>query len=123
LARGVAEVRIFSRDERKQYEMAQKYRSNSQVKFFIGDIRDKDSVDKAMNGVDYVFHAAAMKQIPSCELYPLEAIKTNVLGSYNILSSAIAHKVKKVIFLSTDKAVNPSSMMGLTKASMEKIVL
>lgn len=122
LERGVAEVRIFSRDEKKQYDMAQKYHGKN-VKFCIGDIRERHTLDKAMNGVDYVFHAAAMKQVPSCEQFPMEAFKTNVIGSNNVLESAIEHGVKKVICLSTDKAVNPVSTMGLTKALMEKCAL
>lgn len=118
-----AEIRILSRDEKKQYDMMQKYKNYSNIKFYIGDIRDKKSVDDAMRGVDYVFHAAAMKQIPSCEKYPLEAVKTNILGSENVLSSAIEHNVKKVVCLSTDKAVYPISTMGTTKLCMEKIAL
>lgn len=117
---GVSEIRIFSRDEKKQYEMKQKYPN---MKFYIGDIRDKKSIDNAMQGVNYVFHAAAMKQIPSCEQYPLEAIKTNVLGSENVLASAIEHKVNKIICLSTDKTVYPISTMGTTKLLMEKLAL
>ena len=122
LKAGAKEVRIFSRDEKKQYDMMQRYHGQN-VRFFIGDIRDKKTIDYAMVGVDYVFHAAAMKQIPLCEQFPMEAIKTNVIGSKNVLDSSIENSVKKVVFLSTDKAVNPTSMMGLTKASMEKIVL
>ena len=116
------EIRVFSRDEKKQYEMKYKY-NNPKLSFFIGDIRDKSSLDKAMKNVDYVFHAAAMKQVPTCETYPEEAIKTNVHGSLNVLNSAIEHKVKKVVCLSTDKAVYPISTMGLTKSLMEKIAL
>ena len=117
------EIRIFSRDEKKQYELKQKYRKNNNIKYYIGDIRDFNSIDRAMTGVDYVFHAAAMKQVPSCELNPEEAVKTNILGSGNVINSAIKNKIKKVIVLSTDKAVYPTSMMGLTKAAMEKIAL
>lgn len=123
LQKEVAEIRIFSRDEKKQYDMIQKYKLYPNVKFYIGDVKDKASVDNAMRNVDYVFHAAAMKQVPICENYPLEAIKTNILGSDNVLTSAIEHNVKKVICLSTDKAVYPISTMGTTKLCMEKIAL
>ena len=119
LAAGAEEVRIFSRDEKKQYDMAQRYRKHDNVRFFLGDIRDRRSIDSAMQGVDYVFHAAAMKQVPSCEQFPLEAIKTNINGSDNVLSLAIQKRVKKVVCLSTDKAVYPTSAMGMTKAYME----
>lgn len=119
---GAKEVRIFSRDEKKQYDMAQRYRHHN-VKFFLGDIRDKRTIDAAMGGVDYVFHAAAMKQVPSCEQFPMEAVKTNIVGSDNLLSSAVKMRVKKVVCLSTDKAVNPSSAMGMTKAYMEKLAI
>lgn len=119
----IKEIRIFSRDEKKQYEMAQLYKNTDKVKFYIGDVRDKHSIDNAMKNVDYVFHAAAMKQVPTCEQYPIEAYKTNVLGSVNVLESAIEHKVKKIVCLSTDKAVYPTSTMGLTKSLMEKIAL
>lgn len=117
------EVRIFSRDEKKQYDMAQRYRKHDNVRFFLGDIRDRRSIDSAMQGVDYVFHAAAMKQVPSCEQFPLEAIKTNINGSDNVLSLAIQKRVKKVVCLSTDKAVYPTSAMGMTKAYMEKLAM
>lgn len=117
------EIRIFSRDEKKQYDMAQQYRSCDNVKFFLGDVREKHTIDVAMNGVDYVFHAAAMKQVPSCEAFPMEAVKTNILGSENVITAAIQKKVKKVVCLSTDKAVYPTSAMGMTKAYMEKIAL
>ena len=123
LAAGAEEVRIFSRDEKKQYDMAQRYRKHDNVHFFLGDIRDKRSIDSAMQGVDYVFHAAAMKQVPSCEQFPLEAIKTNINGSDNVLSLAIQKRVKKVVCLSTDKAVYPTSAMGMTKAYMEKLAM
>lgn len=123
LAAGAEEVRIFSRDEKKQYDMAQRYRKHDNVRFFLGDIRDRHSIDSAMQGVDYVFHAAAMKQVPSCEQFPLEAIKTNINGSDNILSLAIQKRVKKVVCLSTDKAVYPTSAMGMTKAYMEKLAM
>ena len=123
LAAGAEEVRIFSRDEKKQYDMAQRYRKHDNVRFFLGDIRDRRSIDSAMQGVDYVFHAAAMKQVPSCEQFPLEAIKTNINGSDNVLSLAIQKRVKKVVYLSTDKAVYPTSAMGMTKAYMEKLAM
>lgn len=119
---GAKEVRIFSRDEKKQYDMAQRYRAHN-VRFFLGDIRDKRTIDAAMTGVDYVFHAAAMKQVPSCEMFPIEAVKTNITGSDNLLSSAIGKRVKKVVCLSTDKAVYPTSAMGMTKAYMEKLAI
>lgn len=123
LEAGAEEVRIFSRDEKKQYDMAQRYRKHDNVRFFLGDIRDRRSIDSAMQGVDYVFHAAAMKQVPSCEQFPLEAIKTNINGSDNVLSLAIQKRVKKVVCLSTDKAVYPTSAMGMTKAYMEKLAM
>lgn len=123
LAAGAEEVRIFSRDEKKQYDMAQRYRKHDNVHFFLGDIRDRRSIDSAMQGVDYVFHAAAMKQVPSCEQFPLEAIKTNINGSDNVLSLAIQKRVEKVVCLSTDKAVYPTSAMGMTKAYMEKLAM
>lgn len=123
LAAGAEEVRIFSRDEKKQYDMAQRYRKHDNVHFFLGDIRDRRSIDSAMQGVDYVFHAAAMKQVPSCEQFPLEAVKTNINGSDNVLSLAIQKRVKKVVCLSTDKAVYPTSAMGMTKAYMEKLAM
>lgn len=123
LEAGAAEVRIFSRDEKKQYDMAQRYRGNGNVQFFLGDVRDKRTVDAAMYGVDFVFHAAAMKQVPSCESFPMEAVKTNINGSDNVLTSAIQKRVKKVVCLSTDKAVYPTSAMGMTKAYMEKLAM
>ncbi len=125
LASGVREVRIFSRDEKKQYDMAQRYRSLGfdNVQFYLGDIRNKPSIDAAMYGVDYVFHAAAMKQVPSCESFPMEAEKTNIVGSENVLVSAVQKRVKKVVCLSTDKAVYPTSAMGMTKAYMEKLAI
>ncbi len=123
LEEGAAEVRIFSRDEKKQYDMAQRYRAQPNVRFFLGDVRDKGTVDTAMNGVDYVFHAAAMKQVPSCEQFPMEAVKTNINGSNNVLMSAAQRRVKKVVCLSTDKAVYPTSAMGMTKAYMEKLAI
>lgn len=118
----LAEIRILSRDEKKQDDM-RKFYNNRKLKFFLGDIRDFSSVDNAMKGVDYLFHAAALKQVPSCEFFPLEAVKTNVLGSENVLNAAISNDVKKSIFLSTDKAVNPINVMGMSKAMMEKLVV
>ena len=116
------EVRIFSRDELKQEHMRIEFDS-SKIRFYIGDIRDRDSVDNAMKGVDYIFHAAALKQVPSCEFFPMQAILTNVIGSHNIIESAISFGVSKVICLSTDKAVYPINTMGTTKALMEKVAL
>ena len=116
----VSEVRIFSRDEKKQHDMRVAF-NNPKVKFFIGDVRDKQSIISATQGVDYVFHAAALKQVPSCEFFPLEAVRTNVLGTENVLSAAIENNVKKVICLSTDKAVYPINAMGASKAMMEKV--
>ncbi len=116
------EIRIFSRDEKKQDDFRKKIKI-SKVKFFIGDVKDIDSVDTAMKNVDFVFHAAAYKQVPSCEFYPIEAVKTNILGTENILRKAIDNKVKKVICLSTDKAVYPINAMGISKAMMEKIAI
>jgi len=118
----IGEIRIFSRDEKKQEDMRNRY-SSSKIKFVIGDVRDLRTVSKVMNGVDFVFHAAALKQVPSCEFYPLEAVKTNVLGTENILDAAIENKVKKVICLSTDKAVYPINAMGMSKALMEKVMI
>ena len=114
------EIRIFSRDEKKQDDMRKKY-NNPKLKFYIGDVRDRQSVCSVVSGVDYIFHAAALKQVPSCEFFPLEAIKTNVLGTANVLEAAIIAKVKKVVVLSTDKAVYPINAMGLSKAVMEKV--
>lgn len=118
----IGEIRIFSRDEKKQDDM-RKELNNSKVKFYIGDVRDYNSITYAMNGVDYVFHAAALKQVPSCEFFPLEAVKTNVLGTENVLNAAIAAGVKKVICLSTDKAAYPINAMGMSKAMMEKVAI
>jgi len=115
------EIRVFSRDELKQDEMRQKLQ-NTKIKFHIGDIRDRSSVDDAMSGVDYVFHAAALKQVPSCEFFPMQATQTNVHGSRNVIDSAISHRVSKVVCLSTDKAVFPINTLGITKALMEKVV-
>lgn len=117
----IAQIRIFSRDEKKQHDMRKKY-NNEKLKFYIGDVRDKRSVDYAMSGVDYVFHAAALKQVPSCEFYPMEAVKTNVIGTENVLDAAIEAGVKKVVCLSTDKAVYPINAMGISKAMMEKVM-
>lgn len=116
------EIRIFSRDEKKQDDLRKKL-NNPKVKFYIGDVRDPMSVSNVMPGVDYVFHAAALKQVPSCEFFPLEAVKTNILGTENVLEAAIQNKVKKVICLSTDKAVYPINAMGMTKAVMEKVMV
>ncbi len=116
----VREIRIFSRDELKQ-ELMRIEMGDPSVKFMIGDVRSRESVDAAMRGVDYVFHAAALKQVPSCEFFPMQAVYTNIVGSHNVVESAIAHKVRKVIVLSTDKAVYPINAMGMTKALMEKV--
>lgn len=116
------EIRIFSRDEKKQDDMRHELQ-NSKVKFYIGDIRDRQSVDDAMAGVDYIFSAAALKQVPSCEFFPLQAVQTNVLGTNNVLESAVAHKVKNVVVLSTDKAAYPINAMGISKAMMEKVAV
>jgi len=118
----IKEIRIFSRDEKKQDDMRHNLQ-NPKVKFYIGDVRDKRSVDNAMYGVDYIFHAAALKQVPSCEFFPIEAVNTNVLGTQNVLDSAVAHNVKRVIVLSTDKAAYPINAMGISKAMMEKIAI
>lgn len=122
LSTGVGEIRIFSRDEKKQDDMRRRF-SSPQLKFFIGDVRDSASVRAAMRGVDYVFQAAALKQVPSCEFHPVEALKTNVLGAENVIDAAVASGVKKVICLSTDKAVYPINAMGITKALMEKVMV
>lgn len=118
----IKEIRIFSRDEKKQHDMRVALNS-TKVKFYIGDVRDINSLNKAMIGVDFVFHAAALKQVPSCEFFPIEAVKTNVLGTENVLDSAIMNNVKKVICLSTDKAVYPINAMGISKAMMEKVMV
>src|SRR5258705_2589566 len=118
----VREIRIFSRDEKKQEDMRVEL-SNAKLKFFIGDVRNYSSVRQAMSGVDYVFHAAALKQVPSCEFYPMEAMRTNVLGTENVLRAAIEAHAKRVIFLSTDKAVYPINAMGISKAMAEKVVV
>jgi len=118
----IKEIRILSRDEKKQDDMRKEY-DNDKLKFYIGDVRDYNSISDAFKGVDYVFSAAALKQVPSCEFYPLEATKTNVLGSNNVISACVANHVKKAIFLSTDKAAYPINAMGITKALMEKNVI
>jgi UDP-glucose 4-epimerase len=118
----IKEIRIFSRDEKKQDDMRHALQ-NSKVKFYIGDVRNKRSVDNAMRGVDFIFHAAALKQVPSCEFFPIEAVNTNVLGTQNVLDSAVEHGVKRVIVLSTDKAAYPINAMGISKAMMEKVAI
>ncbi|MDQ6990292.1 MAG: polysaccharide biosynthesis protein, partial [Mariprofundaceae bacterium] len=118
----VKEIRIFSRDEKKQDDMRKQY-NNPKLKFYIGDVRDVNSIIDAMRGVDFVFHAAALKQVPSCEFYPMQAVQTNILGTENVLNCAINAKVKKVIVLSTDKAVYPINAMGVSKAMMEKVAV
>ena len=122
LRSGVREIRIFSRDEKKQEDMRIAL-EDDKAKFYIGDIRNYDSIHQAMHGVDYVFHAAALKQVPSCEFYPLEAVRTNVLGAENVLNAAVANGVKRVVVLSTDKAVYPINAMGISKAMMEKLMV
>ena len=117
-----AEIRVFSRDEKKQEDMRLALKSDK-VKFYIGDVRDYDSVHDALRGVDYVFHAAALKQVPSCEFYPMEAVRTNVLGAENVMRAAIANEVKRCVVLSTDKAVYPINAMGISKAMMEKLMV
>lgn len=124
----IREIRIVSRDEKKQDDMRHLYQqvcpeASEKLKFYIGDIRDYNSIEGAFKGADYVFHAAALKQVPSCEFYPIEAVKTNILGSNNVISACVAHHVKKAIFLSTDKAAYPINAMGMTKALMEKNVV
>jgi UDP-glucose 4-epimerase len=118
----IKEIRIFSRDEKKQDDMRHRLQ-NPKVKFYIGDVRDKRSVDGAMKGVDYIFHAAALKQVPSCEFFPTQAVRTNVLGTENVLDSAIQYGVKRVVVLSTDKACYPINAMGISKAMMEKVAI
>lgn len=118
----IGEIRIFSRDEKKQDDMRKEYH-NDKIKFYIGDVRDLQSIKNAIHGVDYIFHAAALKQVPSCEFFPLEAVKTNVLGTDNVLQAAIDEGVKKVICLSTDKAAYPVNAMGTSKAMMEKVIV
>ena len=122
LATDIKEIRVFSRDELKQDNM-RKFYNNNKLKFYICDVRDTNSIDDAMSGVDFVFHAAALKQVPSCEFYPMQAVKTNVIGTENILNSAIKSGVKKLIALSTDKAVYPINAMGISKAMMERVIV
>ena len=122
LKTNLTEIRIFSRDELKQDDMRKKY-NNEKIKFYLGDVRDVNSLDDAIKGVDYIFHAAALKQVPSCEFYPMQAVSTNVVGTENVLNTAIKYGVKKVIVLSTDKAVYPINAMGISKAMMEKIAV
>ena len=118
----IEEIRIFSRDEKKQDDMRHTLQ-NAKLKFYIGDVRDKRSVDSVMDGVDFVFHAAALKQVPSCEFFPMQAVRTNVMGTENVLDSAISHKVENVVVLSTDKAAYPINAMGMSKAMMEKVAV
>lgn len=122
LATDCEEIRIFSRDEWKQEEMRIAY-SNPRLKFYIGDVRDKAGVDKAMDGVDLVFHAAALKQVPSCEFFPMQAVQTNIIGSHNVITSAIEHQIERIVCLSTDKAAYPVNAMGISKAMMEKVAM
>jgi UDP-glucose 4-epimerase len=122
LSTSIKEIRILSRDEEKQHQMRLRYK-NSKLRFYIGDVRDPLSLTDAFSGVDYVFHAAALKQVPSCEFYPIEAYKTNVMGTNNVIQKAIYYRVKKIICLSTDKSVYPINAMGISKAMMEKIAL
>jgi UDP-N-acetylglucosamine 4,6-dehydratase len=122
LSSDLSEIRIFSRDEKKQDDMRRNY-NNSKIKFYLGDVRDYQSVLNAVRGVDYIYHAAALKQVPSCEFYPLEAVKTNILGTENVLEAAIVSGVKRVVCLSTDKAVYPINAMGISKAMMEKVMV
>lgn len=122
LGSDIAEIRIFSRDEKKQDDMRKRY-TNPKLKFYIGDVRDYQSVLNATRGVDYIFHAAALKQVPSCEFHPMEAVKTNIIGTENVLEAAIQNTVKRVVCLSTDKAVYPINAMGISKAMMEKVMV
>ena len=122
LKTAISEIRIFSRDEKKQDDM-RKYFKNNKIKFYIGDIRDYKSVQNSVKNVDYIFHAAALKQVPSCEFYPMEAVKTNIIGVENLLDCAIKENVKKIICLSTDKAVYPINAMGVSKSMMEKVIV
>ncbi len=128
LATDIGEIRIFSRDEKKQDDMRHEFQQKmpevaNKIKFYIGDVRDINSVNNAMHGVDYIYHAAALKQVPSCEFFPIEAVKTNVLGTENVLTSAINHGVKSIVCLSTDKAAYPVNAMGTSKAMMEKVIV
>src|SRR6266571_666728 len=118
----IKEIRIFSRDEKKQDDMRKAF-NNSKLKFYIGDVRDPESINDAVEGVDYIFHAAALKQVPSCEFFPMEAVKTNIIGTNNVLTAAIKAGVKKVVCLSTDKAAYPINAMGTSKAMMEKVII
>jgi UDP-glucose 4-epimerase len=118
----IKEIRIFSRDEKKQDDMRHELQTDK-VKFYIGDVRDKRSVDGVMNGVDYIFHAAALKQVPSCEFFPMQAVRTNIIGTENVLDSAVEHGVKRIVVLSTDKACYPINAMGISKAMMEKVAI
>ena len=120
--KNIKEIRILSRDEEKQDKLRRELK-NKKIKFYIGDVRDYKSIEPAIIGSDYIFHAAALKQVPSCEFFPLEAVKTNILGTENVLDASIKHKVKKVIVLSTDKAVYPVNAMGMSKALMEKVMI
>ncbi len=122
LGSDIGEIRIFSRDEKKQDDM-RRFLNSDKIKFYIGDVRSRESVDKAMEGVDCVFHAAALKQVPSCEFFPMEAVRTNVIGTENVILSAIEHSVEKVVALSTDKAAYPVNAMGISKAMMEKVAV
>jgi UDP-glucose 4-epimerase len=122
LGSGIGEIRIFSRDEKKQDDMRHELQTDK-VKFYIGDVRDKRSVDGVMDGVDYIFHAAALKQVPSCEFFPMQAVQTNILGAANVIDSAVEHGVKRVVVLSTDKACYPINAMGISKAMMEKVAI
>ena len=117
-----SEIRIFSRDEKKQDDLRKKF-NNNKIKFYLGDVRDRNSIEEATRGIHYIFHAAALKQVPSCEFYPLEAVKTNILGTSNLLDAAEANNVKKVVCLSTDKAVYPINAMGISKGLMEKVII
>ena len=122
LSSDIAEIRIFSRDEKKQDDMRRHY-NNKKIKFYIGDVRDYNSISKAIHGVDYIFHAAALKQVPSCEFFPIEAVRTNILGTDNVLQAAEQYSVKRVVVLSTDKAAYPINAMGMSKALMEKAMV
>lgn len=122
LSTNIAEIRIFSRDEKKQDDMRKRY-NNDKLKFYIGDVRDPQSLRQSLRGVDFCFHAAALKQVPSCEFYPMEAVRTNVVGTENVIEACIINKVKRVVCLSTDKAVYPINAMGISKAMMEKVMV
>ena len=119
---GVDEIRIFSRDEKKQDDMRKRY-ANAKLKFYIGDVRDRHSLASAFRGVDHCFHAAALKQVPSCEFHPMEAVRTNIIGAENVIDAAVSAGVKRLVCLSTDKAVYPINAMGISKAMMEKVVV